>query len=200
MKKLLAIILCVLMLVSCMALVSFAEDVENDETTAETTASVTMSDGKVIDGWTNGDDPKSGIANPEINTEIDPEGAVAVKLTGSMYGYGGYRHPNGNGTYPTAGLKIRYRPSTETFDLTGMNYLVFEVYVSDADILNPIQMFVDLGGSGRLTFLNTFQKLCGTSLVDGWNRIEIPLNTFNASESKLPFDYTQCNTLQQNCL
>ena len=140
MKKLLSILLGALMIVSCMTFVALAED-------GEEIARVAVTDGSTIEGWSNNSSATSGIPAVAINTEIDEDGygAVAVTLVGEVYANGGYKHPQGDGVEPTNGLKLAYQVAKDTnkgvqsYDLTGMKYLVFDLYVSNAAVMNAIE-------------------------------------------------------------
>ncbi len=203
MKKSLAIVLCVLMLVSSLTVVSFAEQ-------EEAPARVEITSGSTIDGWSNNSGADSGIAVPAINTEIDDEGkgAVAITLTGEVYPNGGYNNPAGKGTKPTNGLKLAYKAGEDKpkginkYDLTGMNYIVFDLYLSDASVLSGKKMFFELTSAGSLDkkeicWEMSLDELKGDTLTDGWNHFEVALDSNNrTTDTEGPFDSTQWRMLR----
>lgn len=183
MKKLLSVLICMLMIVSCMTLIAPAEE-------SEEVARVTVTDGSTIEGWSNNSSAESGIPTPAVNTEIDPEGygAVAVTLVGEVYANGGYKNPAGDGREPTNGLKLAYQVAKDTnkgvqsYDLTGMSYLVFDLYVSNAAVMNAVEVYLELTSSGKSdvqerSWKKPLTQLKGGPLTDGWNHFEIALNT-----------------------
>lgn len=203
MKKVLALVLCAPMLIGGMGIVSFAE---------ETTDRIAITNGSTLDGWSINAKEGDGIPALHINTEIDPDGygAVAMTLTGEIYANGGWSHPEGNGKTPTKGMKIVYKPAddkskgVESYDVSGMNYFAFDLYLSDASVLEGKKMYLELTSSGTVDQ----QEICwemtldrmngGKALVDGWNHVEVALNSYNQTPSnqKAVFDNTQWNFMR----
>lgn len=67
------------------------------------------------------------------------------------------------------------------FDITGMDYVAFDLYVSRADALTDVPVCIELTSSGTCdmqedsVFLSLNEV---TTLVDGWNSVRIPLSLF----------------------
>lgn len=183
MKKLFCFLMSILMIASCLTLVAPAEE-------SEEIARVAVTDGSTIEGWSNNSSANSGIPAPAINTEIDDQGygAVAVTLVGEIYANGGYKHPDGDGKEPTNGLKMAYQVAKDTvkgvesYDLSGMNYLAFDLYVSNAAVMNAVEVYLELTSSGKSdvqerSWKRPLTQLKGSPLTDGWNHFEIALNS-----------------------
>lgn len=188
MKKLLSVLICMLMIVSCMTLIAPAEE-------SEEVARLAVSDGSTLEGWSNYSKADSGIPAAVINTEIDPDGkgAVAVTMVGEVYANGGYKNPAGNGVTPTNGFMLAYQVAKDTvagvqsYDLTGMSYLVFDMYVSDAAALGATEFYFELTSSGKpdvqeRSWRKTLPQLKGSALTDGWNHFEIALDSYTTEK------------------
>ena len=140
MKKLFAVMLAVMLLLSCMVIAPAAEEADR----------VIITDGTVLDGW-NGE-IKSGIPEPVLNEELDDYPVVSFTYTGDIYNEGGWKNPVlGDGKTPTNGVKIHYKTAgteTKEYDLTGMNYLVFDLYVSDPSLVEDVNFWLELTSTG----------------------------------------------------
>ena len=72
------------------------------------------------------------------------------------------------------------------FDITGMDYFTFDLYVSDADALRGVQLGFELTSGGTCDmqedfFLTSLDKF--TTLQDGWNTVRIPLSVFPSGDA-----------------
>ena len=68
-----------------------------------------------------------------------------------------------------------------TFDITNMDYVAFDLYLSRADALTDIPVCIELTSSGTCDNRedSVFLKLNEvTTLTDGWNSVRIPLSLF----------------------
>lgn len=67
------------------------------------------------------------------------------------------------------------------YDITGMDYFTFDLYVSDADALRGVQLGFELTSGGTCdmqedSFFASLDEF--TTLQDGWNTVRIPLSVF----------------------
>jgi hypothetical protein len=178
MKKFCALMLAALMLVSCFAIGVAAED--------EVAKRVIVTDGSDSAGWAGESD--HGIPDPEMNATLDDYPVVSFTYKGQIYNEGGWAHPNGNGTTPTNGVKIHYRiAKTEagSFDLTGMKYMIFDLYVSDPDLVKGVNFWLELTSSGtqdkeERCWCQPLSAYVGGEVVAGWNRVELDLSTYRS--------------------
>lgn len=175
MKKLFVIMLAVMMLLSCMVIAPAAE---------EETGRIIVTDGTVLSGW-NGE-IKSGIPEPVLNEELDDYPVVSFTYTGVIYNEGGWKNPElGDGKTPTKGVKIHYRTvgtETKEYDLTGMNYLIFDLYVSDPALVENVKFWLELTSVGapdreERNWCQPLSAYVGGEVVAGWNHIELDLST-----------------------
>lgn len=191
MKKLFAVMLAALMLLSCMIVAPAAE---------EGNTRVIITDCSVIDGWAG--EPQSGVPDAEMNTELDEYPVVSFTYTGEIYNEGGWKNPVlGDGKTPTNGVKIHYRPAateTKEYDLTGMNYMVFDLYVSDPEPVKNVTFWLELTSSGRSDveercWKQTLAQYKGAPIEAGWNHIELDMSS---SRSDYDFNITKWNFLR----
>ena len=180
MKKILSVFLCALMLLSCMSLVIAAED-------APSRVVITACDS--IEAWDNDDRPfeESNLPEPALNTEIDPDGygVVAFHYAGPVHSNGGWGRED---VTPAQGVKIAYRVAKDTangvesYDLTDMNYMIIDIYVSNAAAVSSAEFYMELTSVGapdreERSWRRTLSALKGEELVDGWNHFEIALDS-----------------------
>ncbi len=173
MKKVLALILSALMLLSCLTVASLAE--ENEGLTV-----IQITDGTTMNGWKN-----------ELEAAVDAEiGAITIKLSGTSYKNGGWGAPEGG-----KGIKFQYNAASDpnnaaSFDVSGMNCLVLDLYVSNAAAVAAAGFDIELGsknGKSLIYQTRTWADFAGKELVDGWNHLEIPLSKIDAKKGD-PYD------------
>ena len=105
-------------------------------------------DAKNIAGWKHYDE--DGLPTPQL-VEMSGHGqVVSITYSGRLYSGGGWGHPNGNGTKPTNGMMLSYR-AAQAYDISDMNYFVFDVYVSHPDKIEAADktFYVELSSAGR---------------------------------------------------
>lgn len=167
MKKWIAVLLTVLLLLSCVNVVS-----------ADSPRRVTVTACDTVEGWGNNDAPylESNIPGPILNPVPDSTPVVTYTYGGPVAKNGGWQREDEAGTQ---GLKISYQHE-EPLDLTGMNYLVFELYVSDAQALKDVVFSLELTSSAHpdreeRSWGGTLARLKGSELVNGWNGFGMPI-------------------------
>ncbi len=173
MRKLLSVLLAVLMLASCMTVVAYA-----DETAAPERLIVTKLD--LATGWSGSFQLDGGIDGGDS--------CIAYTATANVTGVGAF--------------KAEYK-ATQTYDISEMQYLSFDLYVSNAQIFNAAPLCIELSSSGRCDH----QEIAVTSaagglmpgLKDGWNEIKINIDSLTSKtagadpELSGPFDSTKWN-------
>ena len=176
MKKTLALLLAVLMVLPMMVFTTAAE-----ETAAST-------DAKIIPFATGGNLTLQGKyyyeacgywAQDQADTDVRKtsydaaEKALRVDITNPF---------SAAGT-----MMFKYQASSGyTYDLTDMKYLSFDLYVSDATVVAAMPMELELrapGGSDskEAVYRPSLRSLLGDTLVNGWNHFEIPLDVFGTT-------------------
>lgn len=188
MKKLVVLALAALMLLSCMVFVS-----------ADSPKRERITDGSTLSGWSNdsGAYDVTGIPEPALDETLDDYPVVSFTYVGEVYANGGYSKPEG--VEKTNGVKIAYAvkkdetTEVESYDLTGMNYLIFDMYISDASVLENKIFWIELTSKGgpdheERGYKKPIQELKGSALVDGWNTFELALDSHtNNTEGDLNF-------------
>ena len=163
-----------------------------------------VTNGTTVEGWSHTDPANSGLVSPAINEEL---GAVGATYTGLLYANGGYKHPDGDGVKPTNGLKLGYTVVNDTnypkksFDISEMKYIVFDLYVSDAALIDGIEFDFEISSAGKsdneeLYWRMTLAALKGSALTDGWNHFEVDLSTYTKTQGATPFDSTAWDFLR----
>ena len=163
-----------------------------------------VTNGTTVEGWSHTDPANSGLVSPAINDEL---GAVGATYTGLLYANGGYKHPDGDGVKPTNGLKLGYTVVNDTnypkksFDISEMKYIVFDLYVSDAALIDGIEFDFEISSAGKsdneeLYWRMTLAALKGSALTDGWNHFEVDLSTYTKTQGATPFDSTAWDFLR----
>ena len=200
MKKVLTMLLAALMILSCMTEISLAE-----EEATEGPAPIYITDGTTIEGWSHTDPANSGMVDPAIDAEL---GVVAATYTGILYANGGWKNPAGDGVKPTNGLKIGYQANkdpnnAERFDVTEMTHIAFDMYISNAAALAGKEFDFELTSGGKADVQEIYwrmplEAIKGGKLVDGWNRMEIPLDSFKQGMGTdgVPMDATRWTSLR----
>ena len=138
-----------------------------------------------LEGWSNNDKPfdTSNVPEPVLNADLDDYPVVSFTYVGPAFNNGGSNRPD---VTAHTGMKISYT-SEQSYDLTGMNYFIFDLYVSNAAAIRNTTLYLELTSSGapdkeETGFKMSFEQMKGSELVDGWNHIELALS---ASNSKL---------------
>ena len=198
MKKLLAIVLTLTLMLSGMVMGVAAEDTLLSAPVDGAAEEITITKCEDISGWV--DYTGEGLPAFELTTELDAEGASAImwKYTGVVHSNGGWNRPEG-----ATGVKINWKDPEGAYDISGMNYLVMDLYVSHPDLIAGVRFDVELTSSGRPDKLeNSAQKtlpaLAGTTLLEGWNHLEIPLTGFDVGKGtdQLPLEPTAWNFIR----
>ena len=155
MKKFLAMFLALCMLLSCVVVVSAAED----EEAVETVTKITASD----EGWDDKGVPTAADA---------PESSISY----------------GKGQKGIGALQINFAAkgtAIEKYDISGMEALEFDLWVSNASLLDGIEFFYELtsGGTCDVKEDQMGPKTLGSwtadgALKDGWNHLTIPLSSW----------------------
>ena len=156
--------------------------------------------GTTIEGWSHTDAPSNPFVSPAIDAKL---GTVAATYTGAIRANGGWVSKSDNGY----GLKIGYKVSDDTnypkksFDISEMKYIVFDLYVSDAALIDGIEFDFEISSAGKsdneeLYWRMTLAALKGSSLTDGWNHFEVDLSTYTKTQGATPFDSTAWDFLR----
>jgi hypothetical protein len=190
MKKFLSALLAVLMVLSTCATIVVSAGAEDLGLNNEEEHRITMSDcDATIDGWV------SGVANAMLpKSTPDSKGAIAFTFPAGKVG--------------SAHLSIRFKAEeteTPSYDITEYTHVVFDFYVSDAELLKKnnaagVQFAFELTSSGTYDqeeIGSTFwiDAYLENGLQDGWNKIEIPMDTLTGQITD-PIDLTRWNFLR----
>ena len=119
--------------------------------------------GKVV-VITNADDD-TVFPGGELDTEVKAEGAGSRKFTADAGEKG-----------VAAAFHIEMKP--EATDITGTNFLVFELYISNAAAITDKQTFLELTSGGEADKEESAMQFFPSGLVDGWNTVVIPVADF----------------------
>ena len=173
MKKIFAWMLAAMMLISCFAIGVVADEADR----------VIITDGSDLAGWVG--ESSSGIPEPVLDETLDDYPVVAFTYTGQIYNEGGYNHPEGTNHKPTNGVKIHYKAvatETKAHDLTGMKYMIFDLYVSDPAKVEGVNFWLELTSVGKpdteeINWKQPLSAYVGGEVVAGWNHIELDLST-----------------------
>ena len=189
MKKIMAVVLAALMLLSCVTIVS-----------ADSPKRVMITACDDLAGWSNNDKPfaENNVPEPAMSTDLADYPVVSFTYTGAVHGNGGWGRP-AEQISEMQGTKIAYKAETP-FDLTGMNYVIFDVYVSNAAALSGVKFYMELTSGGQpdkeeIGFQMTFAEMKGSELVDGWNHIELALAASNTKYGD-PINWSAWNFLR----
>lgn len=160
-KKMLALVLAMLMICSCMVFTTVAADASTEQTDdVETIVPITTCE--TTDGFT------AGGSTGVVDT-TDPWAGKASLAT-TFTGVGGKE---------AGAIKYQFRGDT-IYDATAMKTLVFDIYLSDAAAFENVRFEVELRGNGQSDDDEyrsdvTLTAISGTVLDDGWNHIEISI-------------------------
>ncbi len=91
--------------------------------------------------------------------------------------------------------------SPQSYDISAYNYLVLDLYVSHAADIQNSQFTVELTSSGKpdqnenCATMKQLSVLAGKELVDGWNKLVIPITSLNKM-NKGGCDFTNWNYMR----
>ena len=119
----------------------------------------------------------------ELDTEIKAEGAGSRKFTAPAGERG-----------VAAVFHIEMKNDTPV-DISGMNYLVFELYITDGAAIKSKQTFIELTSSGTSDVQESAMQFHAGALADGWNTIVIPVSDFT-EETGGKLDPTRLNYIR----
>ena len=142
---------------------------------------ILVTDSESLSGWQSYGG--EGISVAKLTAMAGHGNVAAWTFAGTMYAGGGWAHPNGNGTKPTNGIKLSYLSSTR-YDISSMNYFVFDVYVSHPDKLVGKDFYIELSSAGKNdvqenSIRGTLAAFKGEPIVVGWNRIYLSLDSLD---------------------
>ena len=83
-------------------------------------------------------------------------------------------------------VKMLYR-SPQPYDVSNMNYVAFDLYISDVDAVANVKFELELRSSygndyNELRMTRPLRDYTENSLVDGWNHFQIPLSDFEVHD------------------
>ncbi len=170
MKKILAMLLALCMIMSCMTLVVSAAEGEEEHVQNEIVIDAPAGDGN------------SG--EHVENTGVLVSREITAGDEGKKLGVAEIAHFN----WYSKDAKI----DDLSFDITGMEYVEFELYVSRADALTGVPFCFELTSGGICdkeedSFIEATEAWMmdkdGNALKDGWNTIRVPLSKFPAASA-----------------
>ena len=172
MKKFLSVLLAVMMVLSTVATmivsVSAVAAVADDAT--ETPNSILVSDG--TDAATNFYDPTTPGWSMTNNGNGDNTYKVVDIVTGKETEKAVGDVVTGPAEFPVIGYRFHYW-AAETLDISGMKYVEFDLYLSDAEAYQGKTMIVELSSAGIDTEEISFEA--PYPLSDGWNHIRLSI-------------------------
>ena len=103
------------------------------------------------------------------------------------------------GSYGPGGFMFRYNEGgkkAEAVDISGADFIEFDVYVSSAAVLADVEFSFELTSSGTSDKEESAKKFKGkdTGWVDGWNHVKWSLDEFTAKNGE--FDPTRWNFIR----
>ena len=143
--------------------------------------SAAEADAKVVTFATADDD--TVFLGGELDTEIKAEGTGSRKFTAPAGDQG-----------VAAAFHIEMKNDTPV-DITGMNYLVFELYITSGAAIKSKQTFIELTSSGSPDVQESAMQFYAGALADGWNTIVIPVSDFT-EETGGKLDPTRLNYIR----
>lgn len=196
-NRVLSALLALLMVVAGLAFPVAAEDAVTASATAVEGFDILVTDSETLSGWQSFE--SEGLPAKQLVAMDGHGNVVSLTHSGMLYANGGWSHPNGSGVKPTNGVKLSYTPSAP-INISGMNYFVFDLYVSHPDKIQDQKFYVELSSSGRSdveenSITTTLAEMNGGDIMVGWNRIYLSLDSLSkatgADTSRLPMDETQ---------
>ena len=180
MKKVLSAVLALLLLVTGFVFPTAAETAAKAaQTGAVEGFDILVTDSETLKGWQSFEG--EGLPAKQLVAMSGHGNVMSLTHSGTMYAGGGWANPNGNGTKPTNGVKLAYLASTP-YDISDMNYFVFDVYVSHPDKISNKNFFVELSSAGKNdkeenSIEATLAAMKGEPIHVGWNRIYLDLDS-----------------------
>ena len=168
MKKVLALILAVLMVTSCMMFTVSAEEAKAEAGFKF----IAVSDCDTTNGWAQG--------SVYADEKTQGNASIMTSMTGT--------------TNAVGALALEYT-SAVAKDVSEMTMLVFDLYISDVEALKGVSWELELrsvGGDDANELRNCalLADVLGRDLVSGWNHIELPLEMLKTQGT---VDLTQWN-------
>ncbi len=160
---------------------------------ATTDNTVTVSECNTMLGWVVDGATGSGVATVENST------AISATYNGVLWS--GWLASGDTSTKPSSYKKISMSHKfSYAYDITEMEYLRLELYVSDPAAFNGKRYVVELTAGGthdnkEANAAGSFDALAGKELVAGWNSIEIPMSKFTGTAGG-GLDKGSCNFLR----
>ncbi|MBQ7337283.1 MAG: hypothetical protein IJW40_02390 [Clostridia bacterium] len=159
MKKFLAIALTLCMMLTSVVFVSAEETAEYGLTK---TIAIDNCDDTTIWAETNG-----GVT---VDTEDKKEGSGAISYVKSgEQGVGGFQLK--------MNLTKREDAAAQAINVEGVNRLAFEVYVSDASVINEKNFFIELTSAAKPDNEESSKQFKWKTLVNGWNTYYVDLES-----------------------
>ncbi len=182
MKKVLSAVLALLMVVTGFVFPTAAEtSAQAAEASRGEGFDILVTDSETLSGWQSFEG--EGLPAKELVAMSGRGNAVSLTHSGIMYAGGGWAHPSGSGTQPTNGVKLAYKAAAP-YDISDMNYFVFDIYVSHPDKMASTTFYVELCSSGKNdnaenSICATLANMKGEALCVGWNRIYLSLDSLS---------------------
>lgn len=174
MKRLLAAILAVSMLFSCMMTSAFAQGL----TQAAQRSDVTYG---ISNGW-----------NWEATTALKTHGEASVSKAFAA-----------NANLSHAGILCYYEPTSDVkVDASEADAFVFDFYVSDAAAIRNVMSEIEISSCGHpdveeRRYMGFVNDLIPGGLQDGWNTVVIPFEEMSDQFRDQPIDLTRINFFRQ---
>ncbi|MBO5897809.1 MAG: hypothetical protein J6R04_02235, partial [Clostridia bacterium] len=162
MKKGLSLLLSILMLLSSLVLPTAAETAS--DASSDTLTIIPVSDMDSADGW-------SGSAVLDTTNPYQGSGSLATSFT----------------TVSEAGdIKFQYDLASSPYDTTGMAYVYFDLYLSDADVFLGHNFELELRSpNGNDSHERRIQQTLADFIIgtpkDGWNRARVAIADMKAA-------------------
>jgi len=144
------------MLCSCAPVIT-AEEVVSEASNEELSI-IPISDMDSMNGW-------SGTASLDATNPYQGSGSLAISFE----------------TVSAAGdIKFQYNHPTTTYDISGMSYVCFDVYLSEADTFSDVEFELELRSPGGTDSHEYRIKQALSSFIvgtpqDGWNRVQVAI-------------------------
>ena len=183
MKRVLCALLAMLTLATGLSFPVTAAEATTSAASASTVDGfdILVTDSETLSGWQSFEG--EGLPAKKLVAMNGHGNVMSLTHSGTMYAGGGWANPNGNGAKPTNGVKLAYLSSTP-YDISDMNYFVFDVYVSHPDKISNKNFFVELSSAGKNdkeenSIEATLAAMKGEPIVAGWNRIYLDLDSLS---------------------
>ena len=168
MKKFLSVLLAVMMVLSAVATMIVSVGAVAAVAAEETPNSILVSDG--TDAATNFYDPTTPGWSVTNNGNGDTTYKVVDVVTGKETEKAVGDVITGPAEFPLIGYRFHYW-AAETLDISGMQYVEFDLYLTNAEVYKDKTMIVELSSAGIDQEEISFEAKY--PLVDGWNHIRL---------------------------